>query len=496
MTEILGMPRQFKRAFPLLIGLVLLAGFLAMTNGIQTRSLLLDEALFVRNLTQFPGGYYISMAPSAPLFYGASYGLMALFGKSEWVFRLIPLLCAVTGIILLSLHLVRNFSRPVAAASVFLLATSLPLVYFAKNAHPYTADFLCSVFLLLLTEALIRSFSRRTFVLWLGVCAVSVVFSFPSLFVVLCSAAALGFSIVMKKDRAVLRSSLPGFAALAVTVLLLVVFIYGRQSSDRDLAYWAGGFPQSSHPLVLAKFAFEKTGALLGFLFFNGTGGLAGLFLVVTGGAWFVRTKKTLFALFCAGPAFFTLIASFAHKWPYGPVRTVLFLSPFFIVLIAAGLEWVWKAASNRAQKILVACAMVLLLLPQGWVLKQAFVPAGDSEEAVKTLSAAMKSQIADQDRFLVYYAAEVQFRFYFPEYTGRSVFQPWSDRGNRDALASFVRKNVEGKAGRFWLVFSHVEDKEDSCMASTAGKFGSLISSHSFPGCSAVLFETGAGAR
>jgi hypothetical protein len=484
------MSKIAKISFPLLTGLVLLAGFLAMTNGIQSRSLLLDEALFVRNLTKFPGGYFISMAPSAPLFYGASYGLMALFGKSEWVFRLIPLLCAVAGTALLSIHLVRNFSKPAAGASVFLLALSSPLVHFAKNAHPYTADFFCSVVLLLLTLGLIQAFSKKTFLLWLGACAISAVLSFPSLFVVLCSAAALAVSAALKKDKAVCRLALPGFAGLFLYVLVLAVLLYRTQSSDRDLAYWAGGFPRNSNPIVLVRFAYEQTAALLGYLFFNNTGGLAGLLLAVTGAALLVRAKKSLAALFCAGPVVLTLLASFLHRWPYGPLRTVLFLSPFFIVMMAGGLEWVWKAASGRAQKTIVICAMSLMLVPQSWVLKQAFIPAGDSEEAVKTLARDVKSAIQDGDRFLVYYAGEVQFRFYFPGQVERSSFQLWSDRGNPVALSAFIQSHMEGKGGRIWIVFSHVSGAEDSLMTAAAGRFGKRVLSFSRPGCSAFLFE------
>lgn len=490
------MRKPAATSFAVLIGLILSAGLLAMVNGIGSRSLLLDEALFVRNVGKFPGGYFISMAPSAPLFYGASYGMAALFGKTEWAFRLIPLVFAFAGTLLLSIYLVRNHSKAPAAASVFLLASSVPLVHFAKNAHPYTADFFCSAVLLLLTLNLIRSFSRKTFFFWLGACALSVLFSFPSLFIVLCSAAVLLFSITSKHDRAALRTGLAGFAGLAVFVLALVVLLYGGQSSDRDLAYWAGGFPVNLHPLALAKFSLEQTEALLGYLFFNGTGGLAGLFLAAIGAAWFVRGRRTLDAVLCAGPAVLTLAASFAHKWPYGPVRTVLFLSPFFILLIAGGLEWVWKAASGRTQKIIAAGAMVLLLTPQSWVFRQAFVPAGDSEEAVKSLAAIVKPEIKTGDRFLVYYAAEVQFRFYFREYADQAVFQPWSDGGNRDALASFVRKNAGKKDGRFWLVFSHVAGAEDSCMVAEAGTSGNLLSSYSFRGCSAFLFDAGSRVR
>ena len=484
-----------KLAVPVLAGLILCFGLLAMVNGIQSRSLLLDEALFVRNVTKFPAGYFISMAPSAPLFYTLSYILMSLVGKSEWVFRLIPLVCAVAGVVLLSVHLGRHFSRLVSLVSMFLLAFSVPLVYYASNAHPYTADFLCSAALLILTSRLTQAFDNRTWIVWLAASFVAVVSSFSSFFVILsCSAVLLSIEIG-QTDRRVLRMKAVGLAGLAAYMLLLVVLVFSKQAADHsEYQYWFDCFPPSRNPFALAKFTYFKTEQALGFLFFNDRNGLIGLFLSLLGTFYWVRRKKSSIALLCWLPVVFTVLASFVQKWPYGPLRTVLFLLPFFLVLMAAGMELIWRTATGTPSRTILVAAFCLLLLPQSWMAKKAFVPAGDSEEAIKSLSTAMRPEIKNGDGFLVYYAAEVQFRFYFPQYINRAVFQPWSDRGNRSALEAFVEKQAKGQQDRFWLVFSHTSESEDRIMASAAEKFGRRVSSHAFQGCSAVLFEKGNG--
>jgi hypothetical protein len=481
-----------KYGFTFVMAGLLALGALAAADGIASRSLLLDEALFVRNVSKFPGGYFISMAPSAPLFYALSYAVSAAFGgASEWVFRLIPLLCALGVMALLSLHLTANFSRPVALVCALLAAFSVPLSHFSANAHPYTADVLCSAAMILAALKLIREFSGRTFAAWLAIAGVSVLFSFPALFTVVSCSAFLLLAEGVRKPGSRIKTMAPWLAGLGVYLALLLVLVFMKQSSDHsEYKYWSGCFPANRHPLVLARFAFARTEQALGYLFFNGKNGLIGLFLSVLGTAYFIRKRQVFAAALFWGPVLLALAASFFGKWPYGPLRTVLFLLPSFILLVAGGLEWIWQGASSRAAKAAAACAFALLLLPQAWVVKKAVVPARDSTEAVKSLSAAVKPEIREGDRFLVYYAAEVQFRFYFRQYLDRATFQPWSDRGNPEALEGFVRKEMEGKPGRFWLVFSHLEDGEDKIMISAAEKFGKIVSTHVFPGCGAALVE------
>jgi 4-amino-4-deoxy-L-arabinose transferase-like glycosyltransferase len=479
-----------KTWFPLLLGLILLAGSLAMVNGIQSRSLFIDEAFFIRNVAKFPGGYFISMAPSAPLFYSFSYVLMNVLGKSEWVFRLTPFIGAVAGCAMLLLFLGKHFSKPAALISALLLVFSFPLNHYASNAHPFTVDFLCATALCLITHRLLREYSLRTWIGFVAVSLLSALSSFPSVFVIASCAAILLAVEAGRNDRRVLFEKIAGLAVLALSIGAVIVLLYLRQSSRPDLPFWADFLPPSRRPAALLKFAHSKTVLLFGFLFFFRDSGLAGLFLAVLGTAWFIGKKQTHFGLFCWMPLGLTIAASFAKKWPYGPVRTDLFLMPFLLILMASGMEWIWQSAANRASRVLVVCSLLLLPVPQAWMAKKIVVPAGDPEEAIKTLSRSVKHLIREGDVFLVYCGAEAEFRFYFPEQVPAAVFQPWSSKGNRKELESFVETAATGRSGRVWIIYGYLTKGDDEIMLTAAKRRGNSVLSRSAPGCGAVLFE------
>jgi hypothetical protein len=473
------------------MGTVLLAAVCMMANGIQSRSLLLDEALFARNLAKFPHGYFIPMAPSPPLFYFAAHVLVSVFGRSEWVLRLIPLLAAVSGLTLLAVFLGRSFSRPVALTALAMAALSVPLVHFASNAHPYTADFFVSVLLWVLAEPLLSDrFSLRRWNAWLAVAVLSFVFSFPSYFVTASLGAVLLLRELGTRDRKTVSVKIAGLTVLACIATLLVFLLFVKQSVNRDLNYWVGYFPAGRGVVPWLKFAYRGTVHAIGYLFFNGQESPLGLFLMLAGTSAMVARGYGLEALACWGPVGCTVAASFFQKWPYGGVRTVLFLLPFFLIPMAHGLEWVWRSVKGRIAKAILCGALVLLLVPHAWVLRRVTVPAGDTEEAVKSLSRSVRPLMRDDDTILVYYAAEVQFRFYFPERIGQAVFEDWSDRGNAEALADFVKRHASGCHGRFWLVFSHLEPGEDTVQIASAERFGKQSAVYDFPGCRAVLFQ------
>jgi hypothetical protein len=460
--EVLFMDLIRKLWFPCLIGSIFLSGVLAMVNGIQSRSLLMDEAIFARNLDKFHEGYFLSSAPSAPLFYYLSHALVSLIGRSEWVYRLMPAVGAVLGFLLLSYILISSFSRVVALVSIVLTATSLPLVYYAIFASPFATDFFFSVVLLFIAFRLCREFHWAEWWIWIVVSAFAVTMSFSSVFVVTaCSAVVLFLNRPCGKTFWI---RFFGLFLLGLFVLFILLrFVFPLAKVQWNVGYWFTYFPSGYMPWSIAKFLFIATERVFEFLFWNGFGGLIGFFLMLLGSAWLIHEKKTRPALLCWGPIGFTVVASFMQKWPYGAVRTVLFLLPFFLFLIAAGIELVWRTAvQNKMSRILIVSAFLALLVPHSWILKKAVIRAGDSEEAIKSLSKAMKPEIRDGDRFMVYFAAEAQFRFYFSQYLDHAVFQSWSDRGNREALEAFVTKHASGCRGRFWLFFSHVSEGEE----------------------------------
>jgi hypothetical protein len=391
---------------------------------------------------------------------------------------------------MLLLFLRKHFSKPVAMISASLLVFSFPLNQYASNAHPFTVDFLCATALSILTLRLLREFSKRTWIGFIAVSVVSEISSFPSLFVICSCAAVLVTAEIGKADRSALRTKIKWLAGLFAFITALTFFLYMGQSSRPDLPFWADFLPPSHSLPGMIKFVYVKTVLLFGYLFFFFENGLIGLFLAVLGTAWFFRKNQIHYGLFCWMPLALTVAASFAKKWPYGPVRTDLFLMPFLLILMASGMEWIWQSASSRASKVLVAGSLLLLLVPQAWMVKKIAVPAGDPEEAIKTLSQSVKPLVRKGDVFLVYYGVDAEFRYYFPEQVPQAVFQSWSGKGNRQELESFIENGMSGRSGRVWIVFGYLTKGDDEIMLTAAKRHGNPILSRSAPDCGAVLLE------
>ena len=273
-----------------------------------------------------------------------------------------------------------------------------------------------------------------------------------TLFIVIPNIAILIFYDIQKKNSKELRRKIIAFIPLALYIFFLVIYVFQKISGDRsDIIYWSQYFPKSWLPWHVFKWAYMNSNALLGYLFFskftlssaNYQMGLVGMFLLLLGTAWFIKQKKYLICGLCWGPILSCIGAAFLYKWPYGSIRTMLFILPFFIVLIAGGIELVWFSVKSNISRMFIMFACIAILIPQSWIFKKSFEHIKDSNEAIKTLSKAITPDISDSDYFLVYYAARGQFKFYFPQYLNRTIFQSGRACGNPNLIKNFVKSNI-----------------------------------------------------
>lgn len=473
-----------------IIGIFIVLSVLAMANGISVRSLLLDETFFARNLAHFPHGYFYDSAPCAPLFYFGTYALLWIFGQGEWVYRLIPFLGAVSGLLIMTFYIWRRYSYTVAAAAVFLMASSYPLVHFASNAHSYASDFFCSVLLFILTDKLIREYSLRKLIVWIIAALLCMALSFTALFVSVAYLILIFVILLVRKEKKVILHFLAASVPFGLGLIALL-YVFSKQASSRgDVTYWLNDFLPGLLPWKAGKWFIANTSDLLGYLFGNYKTSLVGLFLVILGSARTIQQKDIKHLMLCWAPVFVTIAASGFQKWPYGPVRPVLFMLPFFLILIASGLEWIWSFTKGKWDKIVVAAAFLILVVPYSWTFKTAFARAYDSEEAMRSLSELIVKEIQPDDRFLVYYTTRTPFEFYFADYTDRAVYQPWSQRDDQVAMQTFVKSHMESGKGRIWLIFSHSNEVDEKAMLLAAKEICGLKQKFKKPDCTAYLFE------
>jgi len=344
---------------------------------------------------------------------------------------------------------------------------------------------------LIITHQYINKPTRIRWIIWLFISILCICFSFPALFVFASFCILILVNTIISKEWQELRIKLMTLIPSGLIIFALLFFFIMRVSQDRqDISFWETFFPPSFMPWYFFKWIYFSTDRLLAYLFWNQQSGLIGIFMILLGTSWTIIRKKYDLMILCWGPILFSLFAASLQKWPYGPIRAMLFSLPFFLVLLASGLEYIWESIKPTRSKVITVIAFLTILIPQSWTLKKGFEQIEDSEEAIRTLSKTIKPKIMENDHFIIYYAAAVQFQFYFPEYNDQAIVQSWVDAGDSTRLNRFVISALSEKKGRFWMIFSHIQGKEDEWMLNSARKQSQLLESYTFPGCKVFLLN------
>ncbi len=480
----------------ILLFMIIIAGSIifAMGNSITTESLSMEECFLARNIDKSPEGLFISSATSAPGFYFTVGLLVKIFGKQEWVYRIIPLLAAAAGLILLMVYLWKKYTPPVGLTTFLLMAFSFPFVQYAGYAHPYTLDVLFTLLLFIYTEKILRSANLKDWIPWFSITIIAVGTSYPAVYTFFgCVLVILINFFIQKKYTLLIKFGIGSFV-LGLYTLCLIIFIYIRQASsvmNVDSYYWTAYYPDSLNPLSLFRWAINSTSNLLGYLFWNTPSYcLAGIFLLGLGIIRNIEKKSSFRGLLLIMPILVTMAAAALQKWPYGGVRTMLFALPLFTILIADALSFILDSVHLRSTKIIAFVLLLLLIITQSWVIKRVFQPNRESQRPTRMLRKEMMPLIEDEDTFLLYYSSEVHFRFYFPEYLDRSIIEPWSHRANPDSLRQFVTSNITSQKGRIWLIYTKSTDEERRIQVKAAQSVCSAIDSVKAELSSAYLFD------
>jgi len=205
--------------------LAILLGLISLTS----RSLWLDEAATVAIAGQHGSALWSAIAHDGGNmlgYYALEHVLIEWFGHGAFVIRLPSVLatgCAAGAVALLGL---RRFDRRVALASGVLTAVSLPLVFWGQNARGYAAMVALVAGSFVAFDALVTSGSRRAWIAYVALTALSVYGSFVAVFALPAQVVALAWR------RQGWRRVLPAMAACAVAWIPLAVLALSRGSGQ------------------------------------------------------------------------------------------------------------------------------------------------------------------------------------------------------------------------------------------------------------------------
>ncbi len=489
-----------RRRERFVLALIAVGALLRIAQYLANRSLWLDEAYLVPTILDRPlrdlfrPPEFRQVVPVGFLLLERA--ATALFGRSEYALRSVPLLAGLISLPLFRSAASRFLPERGLPFAVALFAFSDPLIYYSSELKQYSTDVAIGLLLLLLAERARHEPAPRRIALLAVAGALAIWFSHPAVFVLAAAGVVLLRAAVRRGDRT-------GTAAVAAAGILwcasFAAFYFATLrapgSSPEVLRFWSADFfPIPPRSLSNLYWLPQRLGAMFADpigMTFRGLGILAFLTGIVV--LW--RADRDRLGLLL-GPLAFTLAASALRRYPFAG-RLLLFLVPSFLILIALGVETIREALWPKARAAAWILIALMLFHPVGISLK--FLVWPRTREEVRSAIADARAGRRPGDRLFVYPATEPVFRYY----ASRSVFRSedlvpatwhpdWSGYGPDFAA-------LRGR-GRIWILLSHTRRRDHSddepLLARLLDAAAVRLEVHRHPGASAYLYDFGSRPR
>ena len=449
--------------------LIVLGIVLRVRQYLVNRSFWADEASLAFNLVtrNFSG-------LTQPLDYhqGAPIGFLfieklavLLLGNNEYAMRLFPLVSGILAIYLLYL-LAKTYIGLSGLFAVLAFSVGWYLIYYSSELKQYSSDVMIALLLIHLASRCIREQTSARDYLLLGISGAAAIWvSHPSVFVL------AGIGLVLVLDKLTRKNDVPfawililGMAWLGLFAVDYFIFLRPLAADEYLQNYWGKAFMPLPPWSDLGWF--EKTfySMLLMSLHTYFSAVVIVSVLLVIGGISLLFRNRNIALLFIL-PALIVLIASAFEAYPLKD-RFMLFLIPFFLLILSEGLRGIYSIVAkwSRPLGVVVAAVPVFFLIwPSGTTLGQFFVTTRGSD--VRPVIQYVGENRKPEEIVYVFHAGESAFQYYAPLYglnTGEVIFGPSSLR-KKSVLDGFFN-DVESLRGedRVWFIFSNIYDCGD----------------------------------
>ncbi|MGB6295745.1 MAG: glycosyltransferase family 39 protein [Rivularia sp. (in: cyanobacteria)] len=466
------------------------------------RSLWADEAVLALNIVNRS---YLELLQPLDYDQGAPFGFLIIeklaiqiFGNNEYALRLFPLLSGIISLLLfyqLAKIFLRGYAVPIALA---FFASLYYLVYYATELKQYSSDVAVTLFsCLLVTEIFRKRLSVNRTILFSVLGALNIWFSHPAIFALTGFGASYLLINFFKSKNFRLSKVLIIYSTWLISFALFYIVSVQSLNKNQDLmTSWQDAFPDSAFDIIWLFDAFGKFFYLP--LDFRGImDGVAIIAFVIGCISLFYRQKEKLLILL--SPLIMTFFAAYLQKYPFRG-RLILFLIPFFILLIAEGVHSL--IIKTRSKPAVIAGIILLISL-----LFQPVTKAGNllinpiQNEEIKQVLNYVKSNEQPSDIVYVFQRGQYQFLYYadkygyqegdyvigvddLDEYDGRNFSEKERKRYENDL--DKLRRNK-----RVWLIFSHSHvGAENTMMKSYLDKIGKQIDYFKSYGAFVYLYD------
>jgi Dolichyl-phosphate-mannose-protein mannosyltransferase len=445
-------PTRWQRAaFVLLVAVGVL---LRLRAYLGDRSLWLDEAFLTLNILERDFGGLLKpldrgqAAPVGLLF--AQRLMIDLFGSSEYSLRAVPLVMSICSVVAFS-WLVTKIVPPVAAImAVAMFAISDPLVHFAAEAKQYSSDVAVVIGLWSMFTILHRRLADAQWHAWtvVGVLGAAAIWMcHPAIFVV-GGVAAYWLWLSRRAKTLVLVC---GVTACWLASFAALYFVSLRSVDPSLSVAWRGAVVPIAPVSTRHVMQYYNLVWTLGVLPLGNQVAQLVIFTGIIGTIvlWQCRSRH---GAWFAGALVLACLASNLGKYPVA-VRLWLFFVPVMVILVAAGVEEMWRRTRTVFPALAPLVAGLILIYPTISAGRGALQPR--EHEEVRPLLRHIELHGREGDVLYVYREAQYAVQYYEFRgfhFTGETVIGPIGDRYQAE-------RDVEGLRGRrrVWILFSHV---------------------------------------
>ncbi|MBE7385323.1 MAG: glycosyltransferase family 39 protein [Leptolyngbya sp. SIO1E4] len=500
-----GVPLGFWAGF-----IVALASTVRIIQYCFNRSLWADESVLALNIVNRSYGELLQ-----PLDYdqGAPFGFLILakfatqlLGDNEYALRLFPLIGGIATLIIFY-----SIARHYLQGSSILIALTLigfldPVVYFSTEVKQYSTD--ATIALICFWLAVQVPLKQPPFKVFLlaATGALLIWCSHPAIFVL----AGVTFSLLLRgwgrieaspdrnqkdikkgflgshfrkffgliKQQILTRKNLIIYASWFISFLLFyLISIQGLSANEALQESWRSkeAYPDSYNPILFLIWFIDRLGRV-----FHSTlefpayaDGVAIAAFVIGCISLFKRRRSEFLTLF--SPIFATLFAAYLQKYPFHG-RLVFFLTPFFVILVAAGIDQLLKVRNPYLKSLSLLMAVFLLSQPLLETLPLFYQPKlrGDIKPVIEYVQRHQKSG----DVLYIFQRGIRQFEFYADRYgyAAGDYIVGIEDLDDIDGSEVSEQERIRYQHDldqlrgnpRVWVLFSHAWVEEENALMAT----------------------------
>jgi len=473
-----------------------------LVQYLYNRSLWADEAVLALNIVNRS---YLELLQPLDYDQGAPFGFLIIeklaiqiFGNNEYALRLFPLLSGIISLLLfyqLAKRYLNGYAIPIALA--FFVSLNR-LVYYTTELKQYSSDVAIALLSSLLVIEICRKRLNLTKIILFSLLgALTIWFSHPAIFVLAGFGATHLLMNASKTKKSQIFKILIIYSSWLISFALFYFVSVQSLNKNQDLmTSWKNAFPSSAFDIIwlfdaFGKFFYEPLG-------FKGiTDGVAIFAFVIGCISLFYRKRKQLFILL--SPLAVTFFAAYLQKYPFRG-RLVLFLTPFFILLIAEGIDSLIRKTRSKP-------AFIGGVLLAGWLLFQPITKASNLlvkanwQEEIKPVISYVKSNQQPADILYIFQRGHYQFLYYAEKYgyqkddyiIGVDDLDKYDGRDLSDKERARYENDLNKLRGnkRVWLIFSHAHiASENEMMKSYLDKIGKQIDYFESPGAFVYLYD------